>query len=47
MDIEYTELTNGNGFCARLNGRQIGEIDIIAVGRDRLIIESTKIEPEY
>jgi len=46
-DIEYTELTGGNGFCARLNGRQIGEIDIIAVGSDRLVIESTQIEPEY
>lgn len=46
-DIEYTELSNGNGFCARLHGRQIGEIDMIAVGSDRLIIESTQIAPEY
>jgi len=46
-DIEYTELSGGNGFCARLHGRQIGEIDIIAVGMDRLIIESTQIAAEY
>lgn len=46
-DIEYAELQNGSGFCARYHGRQIGEIDIIAVGADRLIIESTQIDDEY
>lgn len=46
-DIEYETLPNGNGFCARYHGRQIGEIDIITVGNDRLVIESTHIDAEY
>lgn len=46
-DIEYTELQNGGGFCAKYHGRQIGEIDIISVGADRLIIESTHIESDF
>lgn len=46
-DIEYTKLENGNGFCAKYHGRQIGQIDIIYVGMDRLIIESTEIDSEY
>ena len=46
-DIIYQELENNSGFCAKYNGRQIGEIDIITVGRDRLIIETTQIDEEY
>ena len=46
-DIEYQELQNGHGFCACRAGRQIGEIDIIIVASDRLIIESTQIDSEY
>ena len=46
-DIEYEKLPNGNGFCAKHNGHTIGEIDIITVGSDRLIIESTQIDAEY
>ena len=46
-DIEYETLPNGNGFCAKYHGQKIGEIDIITVGADRLIIESTQINSEY
>lgn len=46
-DIEYDELTNGGGFCAKYHGQKIGEIDIVTVGHDRLIIESTSIDSEY
>ncbi len=46
-DIIYQELQNNGGFCAKCNGRQIGEIDILRVGADRLIIESTQIDEEY
>ncbi len=46
-DIEYEELKNGKGFCAMYNGRQIGEIDVLYIGTDRMIIESTQIDSEY
>ncbi len=46
-DIEYETLPNGNGFCAKYHGQQIGKIDIITVGTDRLIIESTTIDAEF
>lgn len=46
-DIIYQELQNKGGFCAKCNGRQIGEIDIITVGTDRLVIESTQIDEDY
>lgn len=46
-DIEYETLPNGNGFCAKYHGNIIGEIDIITVGTDRLIIESTQIDSEF
>ena len=46
-DIEYEELENGKGFCAKCNGRKIGEIDVIYIGIDRMIIESTQIDSEY
>lgn len=46
-DIIYQELQNNGGFCAKRDGRQIGEIDMIMVGADRLIIESTQINDEY
>ena len=43
-DIVYQELQNNTGFCATYRGQQIGEIHIIPVGSNRLIIESTRIE---
>ena len=46
-DIEYIELENGRGFCARRSGRQIGKIEIAIVGANRLILESTHIDEEY
>lgn len=46
-DIEYIELPNGHGFCAQKNGKQIGKINIVIIGANRLIIESTYIDDEY
>lgn len=46
-DIEYIEMRNGHGFCARRGNVQIGEIDIAIVGANRLIIEHTHINDEY
>jgi len=46
-DIKYEELQNGTGFCASFHGHQIGEINFLYVGIDRLIIESTNIDNEY
>ena len=46
-DIIFQKLQNNVGFCAMRNGVQIGKINIIMVGRDRLIIESTQISEEY
>ena len=46
-DIKYDELQNGHGFCARYGNTQIGEIDIIILGPNRLIIERTRIDDEY
>ena len=45
-DIKYIELKNGHGFCAMRDNAQIGEIDIIMVGPNRLIIEHTQIDTE-
>ncbi len=45
-DIKYDELQNGHGFCARYGNTQIGEIDIIILGPNRLIIERTRIDDE-
>lgn len=47
IDIEYIELQNGHGFCARRGDAQIGEIEIAIIGPNRLIIEHTHIVPEY
>ena len=46
-DIEYETLPNGNGFCAKYHGNVIGEIDIITIGTDRIVIESTQIDSEF
>jgi len=46
-DIEYKKLANDLGFCAIYHGHKIGEIDIIYVGANRLIIESTQIDSEF
>ncbi len=47
LDIEYERLSNGNGFCAKCDGKTIGEIDIVYVGANRLIIESTHIDRAF
>lgn len=46
-DIEYQQLPNYRGFCACRAGRQIGEIDILVIGVDRIVIESTDIDSAY
>ncbi|MBO7508773.1 MAG: hypothetical protein J6T57_00660 [Alphaproteobacteria bacterium] len=46
-DVKYESLPNGKGFCAKYNGRKIGQIDIVTFGFDRLLIESTYLAPEY
>lgn len=46
-EIEYEKLSNGNGFCAKCDGKTIGEIDIVYVGTNRLIIESTYIDRAF
>ena len=46
-DIEYIELRNGHGFCARRGNVQIGEIDVAIVGGNRVIIEHTYIDEGY
>ena len=46
-EIEYEKLSNGNGFCAKCDGKIIGEIDIVYVGINRLIIESTYIDSAF
>jgi len=46
-DIIFQELQNNGGFCAKCNGAQVGKIDIITIGNDRLIIESTQIDSDY
>ena len=46
-DTEFHKKKNGNGFCAWHNGRKIGEINIVQIGSDRLIIESTNMDSDY
>jgi predicted GNAT family acetyltransferase len=46
-DIEYERLQNGNGFCAKYHGHKIGEIDIVTIGANRIIIESTTIDDNF
>ena len=46
-NIEYVKLQHDHGFCARRGNVQIGEIDIVIMGADRLIIEHTHINEEY
>lgn len=47
LDITYQELQNGTGFCATYHGQKIGEIHMVRVGVDRLIIESTQMNENY
>jgi len=46
-DIKCEESQTGNGFCASVAGHQIGAINFLFVGSDRLIIESMDVSEEY
>ncbi|MBP9999856.1 MAG: N-acetyltransferase [Proteobacteria bacterium] len=46
-DIEYELLPDGCGFCAKMNGENVGEITFIKIGMDRLMINHTFVEVEY
>ena len=45
--IEYEQLPNGCGFCAKYHGENIGEITFVKIGIDKLMIDHTFIENDY
>ncbi len=46
-NIEYETLPNGCGFCAKINGENIGEITFVKIGIDKLMIDHTFIDNHY
>ena len=42
--IEYEILPDGCGFCAKYNGKNVGEITFVKIGIDKLMIDHTFIE---
>lgn len=46
-NIEYESLPGGCGFCAKFNGKNIGEITFIKIGLDKLMIDHTFIDVAY
>jgi hypothetical protein len=46
-NIEYESLPDGCGFCAKFNGKNIGEITFIKIGLDKLMIDHTFIDVAY
>lgn len=46
-NIIYTMATNGLGFRAECDGRQIGEITFVRVGIDKFIIDHTMVDIEF
>ena len=46
-NIEYETLPNGCGFCAKINGENIGEITFVKIGIDKLMIDHTFIDSHY
>lgn len=47
VDVRYVALPGDGGFCAMRMGHRIGEITIVRVGLDKLVIERTVIDAEY
>jgi len=45
--IEYEILPDGCGFCAKVNGENIGEITFVKIGIDKLMIDHTFIDSHY
>lgn len=45
--IQYELLPDGCGFCAKINGQNVGEITFIKIGLDKLMIEHTSVESGY
>lgn len=46
-NVNYSLFSNGLGFHAEFNGRNIGEITFVRVGIDKLIIDHTAVEDEF
>ncbi|MBP5795111.1 MAG: GNAT family N-acetyltransferase [Alphaproteobacteria bacterium] len=45
--IQYELLPDGCGFCAKINGENIGEITFVKIGLDKLMIDHTFVESDY
>ena len=45
--IEYEILPDGSGFCAKCDGKNIGEITFVKIGIDKLMIDHTTIDDNY
>ncbi len=46
-NITYVLFSDGLGFHARAGDANIGEITFVRAGIDKLIIDSTAVDPEY
>ncbi len=46
-NVEYERLPDGCGFCAKFDGKNIGEITFVKIGLDRLMIDHTFIDGAY
>lgn len=45
--IQYEILPDGSGFCAKLNGKNVGTITFVKIGIDKLMIEHTFVQDDY
>ncbi len=46
-DIKYNLFSDGQGFYAECDGRNVGEITFVRVGIDKFIIEHTAVHDDY
>jgi len=46
-EITYTPFTQGNGFYAYCNGREIGRITFIRTGPNTVMIDHTEVDDQY
>lgn len=46
-DVKYDLASDGLGFVARCDGRNIGEITFVRVGIDKLIIDHTGVDEAW